>query len=101
MASPLERGPVAKSVLPTLCDIPGGSLFLYGALDSHPFFPSRAALGCCVLSAAVAFVTAGVVFALAEPSSWHTGVVLVAAAVVCRPPTGPKSSRGGGVGVRV
>ena len=35
-------------------------LFLYGALDSHPFFPSRAAPGRCVLTAAAAGVLAGV-----------------------------------------
>ena len=33
-----------------------GLLFLYGALDSHPFFPSSAASGCCVLTAAAAGV---------------------------------------------
>ena len=29
-------------------------LFLYGALDSHPFFPSHVASGRCLLSAAAA-----------------------------------------------
>ena len=52
--------------------------FLHRALDSHPFFPSRAASGRCVLTAAVACVPA----ANAEPSSWHTGLVLVVAGVV-------------------
>ena len=47
--------------------------FLYGALDSHPFFPSHVASGRCVLSAAAAGVPCGVVAALAEPSGWRTG----------------------------
>ena len=59
-------------------------LFLYGSLDSHPFFPSPAALGHCVLSAAAACVPAGAVFVFAEPSSWHTGVVLAGAGVISR-----------------
>ena len=45
-----------------------GLLFLYRALDSHPFFPPRAASGRCVLSAAAAGAPAGVVSAFAEPS---------------------------------
>ena len=35
-------------------------LFLYGALDSHPFFPLDVASGGCVLSAAAAGAPAGV-----------------------------------------
>ena len=50
-----------------------GLLFLYGALDSCPFFPLHAASGHCVLLAAAACVPAGVVSAFAEPSSWCTG----------------------------
>ena len=48
-------------------------LFLYGALDSQPFFPSHVASGRCVLSAAAAGAPAGVVSAFAEPSGWRTG----------------------------
>ena len=59
-----------------------GLLFLYGALESHLFFPLHAASGRCVLWAAAAWVPAGVVFVLAEPSSWRTGAVLLAAGVV-------------------
>ena len=55
-----------------LCDIPSGCCF-FRALDSHHFFPSRAASGRCILTAAAACVPCGVVCALAEPSSWHTG----------------------------
>ena len=33
-------------------------LLLYGALDSHPFFPSHVASGCCFLSAAAAVALA-------------------------------------------
>ena len=47
-------------------------MFLYGALDSHPFFPSHIAPGRCSLSAAVASALAGVVSAFAEPSGWCT-----------------------------
>ena len=54
-------------------------LFLYGALDSHPFFPSHVVLGCCFLSAAAAGALAGVVSAFAEPSGWCAGAVLVVA----------------------
>ena len=53
-----------------------GSLFLYGALDSHPFFPSHVASGRCVLSAAAAGAPAGVVSASAEPRRWCAGAVL-------------------------
>ena len=58
-------------------------LLLYGAPDSHPFFPSHVASGRWVLSAAAAGALAGVVSAFAEPSSWRTGAVLVAAGAVC------------------
>ena len=59
-------------------------LFLYGALDSHPFFPSHVASGRCFLSAAAAGALAGVVSAFAEPSSWCVGAVLnVAWCAVC------------------
>ena len=40
-----------------------GLLFLYGALDGHPFSPSHVASGRCVLSAAAAGAPAGVVAA--------------------------------------
>ena len=50
-----------------------GLLFLYGALDSHPFCPSRAAWGRCVLTVAAAGVPCGVVAAVAGPSGWRTG----------------------------
>ena len=59
-------------------------MFLGGALDSHPFFPSHVALGCCLLPAAAAGALAGVVSAFAEPSSWCVGAVLnVAGCAVC------------------
>ena len=38
-----------------------GLLSLSGALESHPFFPSCAESGCCVLTAAAAGVPCGVV----------------------------------------
>ena len=51
-------------------------------MDSHPFFPSHVASGCCFLSAAAAGALAGVVSAFAEPSS--VGAVLnVACYAVC------------------
>ena len=63
-----------------------GSLFLYGALHSHPFFPSHVASGHCVLSAAAAGALVGVVSAFAEPSRWCAGAVLdVAGCAVCAP----------------
>ena len=55
---------------PPPCDIP--LLFLYAALDSHPFFPSHVASGRCSLSAGA---PAGVVSAFAEPSGWCAGAV--------------------------
>ena len=55
--------------------------FLHGALDSRPLFPARAASGQRFLTAAAAGVPCGVVSALAGPSSWRTGVVLVVASV--------------------
>ena len=58
-----------------------GLLYLHGARDSHPFFPARAASGRCILTAAVVCVPAGIVSVSPEPSSWHTGVVLVAVVV--------------------
>ena len=61
-----------------------GLLFIYGALDSHPFFPSHVASGCCVLSAAAAGALVGVVSAFAEPSGWCARAVLdVAVCAVC------------------
>ena len=61
-----------------------GLLFLYGALDGHPFFPSHVASGRCFLSAAAASALAGVVYAFAEPSGWCVGAVLnVAGCAVC------------------
>ena len=56
-------------------------LLLYGALDSHPLFPSHVAAGRCVLSAAAAGALAGVVSAFAEPSRWCAGAVLDGCAV--------------------
>ena len=50
-----------------------------------PARPFACCAGHCVLSAAAACVPAVVVFALAEPSSWRTGVVLIAAGVGGRP----------------
>ena len=49
---------------------------LYGALDSHPFFPSHVASGCFFLLAAAAGALASVVSAFAEPSSWCVGAAL-------------------------
>ena len=81
-------GVVFRSLLPTplrtlvvhhlprcvsVCMWSVGSLFLHGALDSHPVFPPRAASGRCVLTAAAARVPAGVVSAFVVPSSWRTG----------------------------
>ena len=47
-------------------------LFLYGAVDSHPFFPSHVAPGCCFLSVLllVSFPT------FAKPSGWCAGAAL-------------------------
>ena len=58
-------------------------LLLYGALDSHPLFPPRAASGRCILSAGAAGAPAGVVSAFAEPSGWCTGAVLGPPAQPC------------------
>ena len=58
-------------------------LFLDGALDSHPFFPSPVAPDRCILSAAAAGAPAGVVSAFAEPNGWCAGAVLVVAGAVC------------------
>ena len=73
--------------LPLLSDPPlwhsVGLLFLYGALDTHLFFPPHVASGQCVLTAAVAGAPAGVVSAFVEPSGWSAGAVLVAAGAVC------------------
>ena len=60
-----------------------GLLFLYGALDGHPFFPSQVASDRCFLSAAAAGAPAGVVSAFAERRRWCAGAVLVAAGAVC------------------
>ena len=77
-ARPLERG------RPPLCDIPSGCCSFTGALDSHLFFPSHVASGCCFLSAAAAGALAGVVSTFAEPSSWCVAAVLnVAWCAVC------------------
>ena len=59
-----------------------GLLFLYGALDSHPFFPSHGVSGHCILTAAAAGVPAGVVSAFAERRRWCAGAVLVASGAV-------------------
>ena len=60
-----------------------GLLFLYGALDSHPFFPSHVASGRCFLSAAAAGALAGVVSAFAEPNGCPGAVLDVTWCVVC------------------
>ena len=57
-------------------------LFLYGALDSHPFFPLHVASGCCFLSAAAAGAPAGAVSAFTEPSGWYA-VLDIARCAVC------------------
>ena len=81
---------------PPPCVTSVGLWFLYGALDSHPFFPSHVASGRCVLSAAAAAAPAGVVSAFAEPSSWCAGAVLnVAGCAVCAS-AAPSSWRIGG-----
>ena len=49
--------------------------FLYGALGSHPCFPSHVALG-CYLWVVAAVAPAGVVAAFAEPRCWSAGAVL-------------------------
>ena len=69
---------------------------LYGALDSHPFFPSHVASGRCVLSAAAAGALAGVVSAFAEPSRWCAGAVLDVAGCVVGASVAPSSWRIGG-----
>ena len=69
-----------------------GLLFLYGALDGHPFFPPHVASGCCFLLAAAAGALAGVVSAFAEHNGWCAGVVVnVAWCAVCASavPKGP------------
>ena len=67
-----------------LCVHSVGLLLLYGALNSHPFFPSHVASGRCFLLAAAAGAPAGVVSAFAEPSGWCVGAVLdVAGCAVC------------------
>ena len=71
-------------------------LFLYGAQDSHPFFPSHVASGRRVLSAAAAGAPAGVVSAFTEPSGWCAKAVLdVAGCAVCTS-AAPSSWRIGG-----
>ena len=77
-----------------LCDIPSrccsvALLLLYGALDSHPFFPSHVASGRCFLSAAAAGALAGVVSAFAEPSGWCAGAVRDAAGCAGCAPAAP------------
>ena len=82
----VDAGDVCASVVSQLPPVwhSVGLLFLYGALDSHPFFPSHVASGCCFLPAAAAGALAGVVSAFAEPSSWRVGTVLnVAWCAVC------------------
>ena len=53
---------------------------LLQALDSHPFFPSHVASGCCFLSAVAAGAPAGVVSAFADPSGWCAGAAGVVSA---------------------
>ena len=54
------------------------------ARDSHPFFASNVASGCCFLLVTAAGAPAGVVAAFAEPSGWCAGAVLdVAGCAVC------------------
>ena len=69
---------------------------LYGALDSHPFFPSHVASGRCVLSAAAAGAPAGDVSAFAEPSGWCAGAVLDAAGCAVCASAAPNNWRIGG-----
>ena len=74
-----------------------GLLLLYGALDSHPFFPSRAVSGRCFLSTTVVGAPADVVSVFAEPSGWCAGAVLdVAGCAVCAS-AAPSSWHTGGV----
>ena len=68
-----------------------GWRFLYGAPDSHPFFPSHVASGRCFLSAAAAGAPAGVVSAFAEPSRWCAGAVRDVAG--CAPPFPRRGTR--------
>ena len=68
----LGLGPPLQCPLPP-CGMPSGCGFFYGALDGHPSFPSHAAPGRCVLTAAAAGVPWGVVSAVAGPGSWRTG----------------------------
>ena len=70
-----------------------GSLFLYGALDSHPFVPSHVASGRCVLSAAAAGAPAGVVSAFAEPRRWCAAAVRVVAGCAVCASAAPSSRR--------
>ena len=72
-------------------------MFLYGALDSHPFFTSHVASGRCVLSAAAVGALAGVVSAFAEPSGWCAGAVPDAAGCAVRASAAPNSWRIGAV----
>ena len=59
------------------------------ALDNHPVFPSHAASGRCVLTAAAACVLCGVISAVAEPGRWRSGGCAACCGVVLRfwPPT--------------
>ena len=66
-----------------LCDISSGCGFFTGPWTVTRC-SLRAALGHCVLTAAAVCVPSGVVSALAGPSRWCTGTVLVVAGVVVR-----------------
>ena len=83
----MNTGRAGKAVVPN-CGFCGTRV--YGARDSHPFFPSHVVSGRCVLSAA------GVVSAFAEPRRWCAGAVLdVAGCAVCAS-AAPNSWRIGG-----
>ena len=69
-----------KQTLSPLCGIPSGCCFFMGPWTVTR--SSHAVSGRCVLTATAACVPCGVVSVLAEPSSWHTGVVLVVAGVI-------------------
>ena len=78
----LEEQAIAQGTIP-LCDISLGCGFFTGPGQSL-FLPSLAAWGQCFLATIAASVPCGVVCALAGPSSWRTGVVLVVARLVLR-----------------
>ena len=89
VARPLPPNPLRFLVvhhLPRCVSVGKWSIGLLSSRSpaSHPFFPSRATPGRCVLAAAAACALAGVVSASAQPSCWYTRVVLIAAGLVLR-----------------